>query len=78
METKNRLFAGCELLAPSGNMECLETAFKFGADAAYVGGPQLQLRAQSASFNEETLARAVEYAHSLGKKLYVTVNCFAN
>ncbi|MBE5817358.1 MAG: U32 family peptidase [Clostridiales bacterium] len=77
MESIKALFAECELLAPSGNMECLEAAFNFGADAAYVGGPQLQLRAQSASFNGETLARAVEYAHSLGKKIYVTVNCFA-
>ena len=66
-----------ELLAPAGSMEALKTALYFGADAVYCGGPLLQLRAGSAGFSFEELAEASEYTHGLGKKLYVTVNCFA-
>ncbi len=66
-----------ELLSPAGDFECLKAAFRFGADAAYIGGELLQLRAEKAAFNSENLAKAVEYSHKLGKKLYVTVNSFA-
>lgn len=66
-----------ELLAPAGDMECLETAVRFGADAVYIGGPMLQLRADSVGFTKEGVAEAVAYAHAHGVKLYVTVNCFA-
>lgn len=67
-----------ELLAPAGDMECLETAFKFGADAVYLGGPFMQLRSKkSTAFTIEDIAEGVKYAHELGKKLYVTVNSFA-
>ena len=65
-----------ELLAPAGDMERLRTALRFGADAVYVGGPTLQLRAGSAGFTLETLAEAAREAHAAGKKLYVTVNAF--
>ncbi|MEG1984599.1 MAG: U32 family peptidase [Oscillospiraceae bacterium] len=66
-----------ELLAPAGDMECLKTAVRFGADAVYVGGPFMQLRAQAAGFDNDTLAEASEYVHRFGKKLYVTANSFA-
>lgn len=66
-----------ELLAPAGDMECLETAIHFGADAVYIGGPLLQLRADNVGFDREGVANAVKYAHEHGVKLYVTVNCFA-
>ena len=66
-----------ELLAPAGDMECLKTAFKFGADAVYIGGPFMQLRSSVTGFSLENISEAVEYAHSLNKKLYVTVNSFA-
>ena len=66
-----------ELLAPAGDMERLDTALRFGADAVYCGGPMLQLRADNVGFTMETLADAVKRAHALGKKLYVTVNSFA-
>ena len=66
-----------ELLAPAGDMECLETAVHFGADAVYIGGPLLQLRADNVGFDREGIAEAVKYAHKHGVKLYVTVNCFA-
>ncbi|MBE6935213.1 MAG: U32 family peptidase [Ruminococcaceae bacterium] len=66
-----------ELLAPAGDLECLETALHFGADAVYLGGPKLQLRAAGVGFTMERLATAVETAHRMGKKVYVTVNCYA-
>ena len=65
-----------ELLCPAGDMECLRTALRFGADAVYVGGPQLQLRSQNTGFSMEDLAVATKEAHALGHRLYVTVNAF--
>lgn len=65
-----------ELLAPAGNRVKLNTAFHFGADACYLGGRQFGLRAYADNFDGEGLADAVNYAHSLGKKVYVTVNIF--
>ncbi|MBR5868300.1 MAG: U32 family peptidase [Clostridia bacterium] len=66
-----------ELLCPAGSMEALKTAYRFGADAVYLGGSFMQLRAKSAGFTDEALRDAVAHAHALGKKVYVTLNCFA-
>lgn len=63
-----------ELLLPAGNMEKLEVVFKYGADAAYLGGEMFNLRAFAGNFNQDELRKAVEYSHSLGKKIYVTLN----
>lgn len=65
-----------ELLAPAGDMEKLETALRFGADAVYLGGPRLQLRAQNTGFTMDALQSAAARVHAAGKKLYVTVNAF--
>ena len=67
-----------ELLAPAGNMEKLKTAFHFGADACFVGGSAFNLRGMSSNFNNKELKQAIDYAHSLGKKVYVTLNIFAH
>lgn len=67
-----------ELLAPAGDLERLRTALRFGADAVYVGGPQMQLRAGSVGFSMNDLAEAVREAHALNRRLYVTVNAFAS
>ena len=67
-----------ELLAPAGDLERLRTALCFGADAVYVGGPQMQLRAGSVGFSMDDLAEAVHEAHALNRRLYVTVNAFAS
>ena len=67
-----------ELLAPAGDLEGVNTALKYGADAIYCGGPFMQLRASSAGFSMEKLSEAVNLAHAKNKKLYVTVNSFAN
>lgn len=66
-----------ELLSPAGSMEAVTAAVKFGADAIYMGGSQLQLRADAAAFDDKALADAIEYIHRHGKKAYITVNCFA-
>ncbi len=65
-----------ELLSPAGDMECLEAALRFGADAVYVGGPRLQLRAGSTGFSMDALAEAARRVHAAGRRLYVTVNAF--
>ena len=65
-----------ELLSPAGDMECLRAALRFGADAVYVGGPKLQLRAGTVGFSMDALAGAAREVHAKGKKLYVTVNAF--
>lgn len=63
-----------ELLAPAGNMEKLEMAFHYGADAVFLGGTMFSLRAGSHNFSDEELKKAVVYAHNLGKKVYVALN----
>ena len=65
-----------ELLSPAGDLERLRTALRFGADAVYVGGPKLQLRAGAVGFSMDDLALAARECHALGRKLYVTVNAF--
>ncbi|MGN1062320.1 MAG: U32 family peptidase, partial [Candidatus Scatosoma sp.] len=55
----------------------MRTAFYFGADAAYLGGKNFSLRAFSDNFTAEELKTAIDYAHALGKKAYVTANIFA-
>ena len=63
-----------ELLAPAGDLERLKLAFHYGADACYIGGKDFSLRANAKNFSLEDMKEAVLYAHSLGKKVYVTVN----
>lgn len=66
-----------ELLSPAGDMNKLKTAFYYGADAVYIGGKQFSLRALAGNFTNEEIIEAVNYAHSLDKKVYVTVNILA-
>ena len=66
-----------ELLAPAGNLNKLKTAFYFGADAAYIGGKLFSLRSFADNFDADEMKSAITLAHSLGKKVYVTVNIFA-
>ena len=63
-----------ELLAPAGDLERLKIAIVYGADAVYFGGQNFSLRANAKNFTLEDIKKATEYAHSLGKKVYVTVN----
>jgi len=63
-----------ELLAPAGDLERLKIAFIYGADAVYIGGPLLGLRANAINFTFEEIKEACLYAHNINKKVYVTVN----
>ncbi len=63
-----------ELLSPAGDMERLEMALRFGADAVYLAGRMCGMRSSSVSFSDEALREAVRKAHAQGAKLYVTCN----
>lgn len=63
-----------ELLAPAGDFEKMKFAYLYGADAIYCGGQNFSLRANAKNFSLEELKEAIQYAHSLNKKIYVTVN----
>ncbi len=63
-----------ELLAPAGSLEKMKYAFLFGADAVYMGGKNYSLRANAKNFSLEEMKEAVDYAHSIGKKVYITCN----
>lgn len=63
-----------ELLSPAGSLDKVRIAFMYGADACYIGGKNYSLRANAVNFDNEEIKEAVEYAHNLGKKIYVTVN----
>lgn len=67
-----------EILAPAGDKEKLQTAFYFGADACYFAGKKWGLRAFSENFDDDELKEYISYAHSLGKKCYITVNIQAH
>lgn len=63
-----------ELLAPSGDLERLKIACLYGADAIYIGGQNYSLRANALNFSVDDIREAVNFAHNLKKKVYVTVN----
>ncbi len=63
-----------ELLSPAGDMERLRMAVLYGADSVYLAGTAFGMRAFAGNFSPEELPRAVEFAHSHGVKVHVTVN----
>ena len=67
-----------ELLSPAGDFEKLKVAFAYGADAVYMGGKTLGMRARAKNFDTDELEQSIKYAHNLGKKVYITANIFAH
>jgi len=63
-----------EILAPAGSMESLFAAINKGTDAVYLGGNKFSARAYASNFNNDDMIKAVDYAHSYGVKIYVTLN----
>lgn len=63
-----------EILSPAGDMECLESALSFGADAVYLAGKSFGMRTASKNFSVDELKTACEKVHKGGKKLYLTCN----
>lgn len=63
-----------ELLAPAGNIVSALTAFDAGADAVYAGLKRFNARERTENFTSEEMSKLLTYAHSTGKKVYVTFN----
>ena len=63
-----------ELLSPAGDMERLKMSVLYGADAVYLAGTDFGMRSFAGNFTPEEMPKAVEYAHSHGVKVHVTVN----
>lgn len=63
-----------ELLAPAGDMERLEAAVKFGANAIFMAGDSFGLRANAKNFDREAMKKAVDYAHENGVRVHITMN----
>ena len=66
--------AKLELLSPAGDFERLQMAVLYGADAVYLAGTDFGMRSFAGNFTPEELPKAVEFAHSHGAKVHVTVN----
>ena len=65
-----------ELLAPAGSFEKAKIAFLYGADAVYMGTKSLSLRTR-VNVDDDELAKTIEYAHSIGKRVHVALNIYA-
>ena len=63
-----------ELLAPAGNLETALAAFDAGADAVYGGLAKFNARERAANFSAADLGRLLDYAHSRGRRVYLTFN----
>ena len=63
-----------ELLSPAGDMERLKMSVLYGADAVYLAGTSFGMRSFAGNFSPEELPTAVNFAHSHGVKVHVTVN----
>lgn len=63
-----------ELLAPAGSLDVFATAVAAGADAVYVGAPELNARALTRNFSPEELASMIDYGHRSGVKVYLAMN----
>ena len=63
-----------ELLAPAGSYEAFKAGLSAGADAFYLGAERFGARAYADNFTEELIFKALDEAHVLGKRIYLTVN----
>ncbi|MGH1377946.1 MAG: U32 family peptidase [Alphaproteobacteria bacterium] len=66
-----------ELLMPAGSLEKLKVAVLYGADAIYMGTPDMSLRTKSA-FTLDEVVEGIEFAHKHGKRVYLTLNLFTH
>lgn len=66
-----------ELLMPAGSLDKLKVAILYGADAVYMGTPDMSLRTKSA-FTLEDLLEGMEFVHAHKKKAYLTLNLFSH
>ncbi len=66
--------ARVEILSPAGDMERLNSAIDFGADAVYLAGKEFGMRTAPSNFSMDELEAAIKLCHSKGKKVYLTCN----
>ncbi|PIP31295.1 peptidase U32 [bacterium (Candidatus Howlettbacteria) CG_4_10_14_3_um_filter_37_10] len=74
----NILTMKSELILPAGDLYKAKIAYLYGANACYGGLAKYSLRKAEVDFDFNTLKEAIDLAHSLGKKFYVTFNIFAH
>ena len=67
-----------ELLSPAGDNNKLKFALEYGADAVYMGGKILGMRAKSKNFDMDEMEEGISYAKEKGKRVYITANIFAH
>ena len=67
-----------EICAPAGNLPSLKAAVDNGADAVYMGysGDTNLRNFPALNFTEDEVSKAIQYAHSKGSKVYITVNAY--
>ena len=63
-----------ELLAPAGDMERLEMAVAYGADAVYLAGNTFGMRSFAGNFSPEELQAAVALCRKHNVRVHVTCN----
>lgn len=66
-----------ELLMPAGNLRKLKLAILYGADAVYLGTPDMSLRTKS-EFSLEEVIEGVAFCHAHGRRAYLTLNLFSH
>jgi putative protease len=66
-----------ELLMPAGSLEKLKIAVLYGADAVYMGTPDLSLRVNS-QMSLAQVQEGVAFCHAHGKRAYLTLNLFSH
>ncbi len=66
-----------ELLMPAGNLQKLKMAVLYGADAIYLGTPDMSLRTKS-DFSLEDVVEGIKFAHAHSKRVYLTLNLFSH
>ncbi len=63
-----------ELLAPAGDLERLEMALAYGADAVYLAGTAFGMRSFAGNFSRPELKQAVSLCRGRGVRVHVTCN----
>ncbi len=63
-----------ELLAPAADLDCLRTAFRFGADAVYLGLRSFSMRNRAKNFSPEDYLLGLQFARRQQKQVYVALN----
>ena len=66
-----------ELLMPAGSLERLKVAALYGADAIYMGTPDMSMRTKS-KLSLEDIKEGITFAHERGVRVYLTLNIFTH